>query len=1270
MDHDPGSEHPTAQDASKRFPGTARKNRRARRSDMPDSRVSSQQQANRALFDTGAQAPNGLASGSTGYENHSKLHASSGPAKALNFAPQPIASASRSRAHVKRAPAAPSPVVLTTDDLAQMTPEELMLLRQEAVRKKLEREAGSRTIKPVTIGDAETSNATSTVPGTFDEEKNKKRLKEFNRKEARKAKANARKAENSLLGPDAAPVSANPVLATASPKTPKFKLVEPANSAVPQSKFQTSTDAFPDVPAQPVESISYEATIARAPGVQVPDARPSFAQAAPYSRTMGLVAHTAPTNGHPAQPARSAESRARNGRLEQRASHGSPRIGGNSQVPPFAYGARRGIHGRFELNGASPSKRSIATKEESSSSAHGEEPQHKLAHAASASPADENEAARAFAVNKDRNQNAQSAEKTKVNELPSNNSRQYFDAYISKDAALEGVDSGKFHKGTLRISPKARKDAWVSITTKAVNDDFLIEGDRARNRALNGDEVIIEVVQAQGNASTTNGNAANHEGRTRAKVVHIIASRPLARIAGIIRPPGWDISSKELDERAIIANQEHARTFFFQPQDNRVPFIVLHQQDLPSELQGRNWVHNILQKQKTLYAARIIVWSEFSRFPRGRVVSELGTVGNIEAETAAILADCDVDTRDHPPSALACLPATPWSITPDEIARRRDFRKDRVCTIDPETARDLDDALSVRELGNGLYEIGVHIADVSHFIEQDSALDMVARERATTVYMVQRAIPMLPRLLCEELCSLNPAVDRLAFSVTWTMDADGNEVGPRWYGRSVIRSAVRFAYGEAQNLLDGQSWADGVGKAIDGGHTEAEITQDVKTLLRMSKAMRAKRFDNGALTINAFKLNFKLNKDGIPGVAEVYELKDANRLIEEFMLKANISVAERIVDAFPEHALLRMHPPPKDRPLQEFVNYAARLGIDIDASSSSTLQEGFVKLGALAKTNPVVAVLQNTAVRSMRRAEYICTGLHEDSDTWSHYALAVPLYTHFTSPIRRYADVVVHRLLDRALRYDNADKSDPEAQSSLDAGFLSEECEAWAKNCNVRKDNARTAQERSSMLYLCAFIEEECKRRAKQGVDEGYEVEAIIVSVKDRSLDIIVPSMALEKRIYYDKALAIGGFVHDENAETTTVTWRTPAGRLAVLKARQDEADAPAMAKAAADAGQPGSSKRRGPKRADDERAALIAPLAIGAQVDDEAETSDLQQGIATLAIAASENEDAATVEFELGNVTTTLKAMSKVTVWLRGNFDNSPCEIDAGLVLPVHEDA
>lgn len=367
---------------------------------------------------------------------------------------------------------------------------------------------------------------------------------------------------------------------------------------------------------------------------------------------------------------------------------------------------------------------------------------------------------------------------------------------------------------------------------------MFIEGEKNRNRALNGDVVILEILP---DSSKQSSDAAHQAGTItsihppadisgdvvayRGRVVHILESRPLQRIAGFIRPPRWVHGAKDQDARKILAHADTAKSCRFVPQDSRTPRLLISQYDLPQDLRGPDWLFKVLQKKDTIYSARILTWQSTSREPRGMIVDELGTRGNIEAETAAILADCDVDIRDHPVSALACLPAMPWSISEEEISRRRDFRHYRVCTIDPETARDLDDALSVHRLDNGNYEVGVHIADVSHFIEQDNPLDFIARARATTVYMVQKAIPMLPRLLCEDLCSLNPGVDRLAFSVTWTMNEDGIEVGPRWYGRSIIRSSVRFAYGEAQNLLDGKSWAEGVGKSIDGGHLEEDIIQ-------------------------------------------------------------------------------------------------------------------------------------------------------------------------------------------------------------------------------------------------------------------------------------------------------------------------------------------------------------------------------------------------------------------------------------------------------------
>lgn len=408
--------------------------------------------------------------------------------------------------------------------------------------------------------------------------------------------------------------------------------------------------------------------------------------------------------------------------------------------------------------------------------------------------------------------------------------------------------------------------------------------------------------------------------------------------------------------------------------------------------------------------------------------------------------------------------------------------------------------------------------------------------------------------------------------------------------------------------------------------------------------------------MSAFKLNFKLNKDGLPGVAEVYQLRDANRLIEEFMLKANISVAEKIVETFPEHALLRMHPPPKEKPLKDFVSYARKLGIEIDASTSATMQEGFNKLAEIARDNPMVGVLQNNAVRSMQRAEYMCTGLHEDQESWAHYALAVPLYTHFTSPIRRYADVIVHRLLDRALNENSP-------------GFEAEDCEDWAKNCNVRKENARTAQERSSMLYLCAYIEEHCRQHDCMGADMGMEVVAIVTAVRDRSIDVIVPSIALEKRLYYDDSYSIESFVHFPDDETTEISWRTSAQRLAAIKKNEDEADRVALNEASD--GVRTSSRRtktnleknvksRGQPDLEELNTVRVTP----AQVD---QNEGIFEQLSDLSLAATDSATDNPREAAAEHTSTKLAVMNTIKIWLRADFGVSPCQINAGFVLPDH---
>lgn len=397
-------------------------------------------------------------------------------------------------------------------------------------------------------------------------------------------------------------------------------------------------------------------------------------------------------------------------------------------------------------------------------------------------------------------------------------------------------------------------------------------------------------------------------------------------------------------------------------------------------------------------------------------------------------------------AALACLPVIPegtsWDVPPEERARRRDFSRDRragaaealrrgapptpflsfprttasrppahpplhpcapnrVFSIDPPTARDLDDALSIQRLPSGNLRVGVHIADVTHFLPAGSALDVEARQRATSTYFVQRVVPMLPRLLCEELCSLNPGVPRLSFSVEWELTPDG-EVLSEWFGKSVIESCCKLDYGTAQQMIDaseaGAPWPEQpADKRLTGGHAWADVCGDVLLLHQTAQRIRAARFEGGALRLDNTKLQFALDEDGNPTGCRPYATGASNQLVEEFMLLANRSVAKFVARGFPDRALLRRHPPPDARKLEQLVEFSKRHGLGVDASSAAALQR---TLAALRAARPeVAAVAVQMATKPMQLALYFNTGDLPEAD-WVHYALAMPFYTHFTSPIR------------------------------------------------------------------------------------------------------------------------------------------------------------------------------------------------------------------------------------------------------------------------------
>jgi len=485
------------------------------------------------------------------------------------------------------------------------------------------------------------------------------------------------------------------------------------------------------------------------------------------------------------------------------------------------------------------------------------------------------------------------------------------------------------------------------------------------------------------------------------------------------------------------------------------------------------------------------------------------------------LIENEVKTDEFTQAVLDSLPPLPFVIPQEEISSRKDLRNECIFTIDPLTARDLDDAVSIEKMDDGNFRVGVHIADVSYFVKEHTELDKEAQERATSVYLVQQVVPMLPRQLCENLCSLNPNEDRLTFSVEWEMTAEG-DILKEWFGRSVINSGVKLAYEHAQDMIDQptKEWIEDELPPIKHPWNTRIISEKVNMLQSIAVNLRQKREESGALRLDQPKLCFALDgQTGLPQGFKMYTHRHSNRLIEEFMLLANTSVAKKLYQCFPKLAVLRNHFPPKDNMMAQLVKDLEKYKIYLDTSSSKTLQDSLNKY----RPNPIkndqegdfkhrfrYQVLMNLLSKPMQTARYFCSGYYlnkaendrEDDEVFDyhhHYALNVPLYTHFTSPIRRYPDILVHRLLDVAIN-----------QSSLD--WEESVIQRLASHCNDKKQAAKKVSQASDEMFLASFIKE-CG---------PYIVEGMVLKVFDKAFDCLLFDMATIKRVYLENLVNSG----------------------------------------------------------------------------------------------------------------------------------------------------
>ncbi|SLM40990.1 mitotic control protein dis3 protein [Lasallia pustulata] len=670
----------------------------------------------------------------------------------------------------------------------------------------------------------------------------------------------------------------------------------------------------------------------------------------------------------------------------------------------------------------------------------------------------------------------------------------FYPEYCSLSKMMTGMKAGTLHQGIFNVSPYNYLEGSVHVP--AFEKSLLILGRDNSNRAVQGDVVVVEVLpKTQWKAPSTkiieeetlnkNENADADEGeavmteqerralqdevrKTQGKSIEG-RPQPTAKVVGVIKR-NWRQYVGHIDNKSSsIAKQgRKQQTVFLIPMDKRIPKIRVR-----------------TRQADELMSKRILVtidsWDQDSRYPVGHFVRSLGELETKGAETEALLLEYDVQYRPFPKAVLACLPIEghDWKVpanTEDPGWRgRKDLRDLLVCSIDPVGCQDIDDALHARPLPNGNFEVGVHIADVSHFVKPNNAMDAEASMRGTTVYLVDKRIDMLPTLLGTDLCSLKPYVERFAFSTIWEITPNA-EIVSASFTKSVIRSREAFSYEQAQLRIDDVAQKD-------------PLTLGMRTLLALSKKLRQKRMDAGALNLASPEVRVQTESEtSDPVDVKTKELLDTNSLVEEFMLLANISVAGKIYSAFPQTALLRRHAAPPKTNFDELANQLkVKRGLDLHTESSKAVADS---LDACVDPhepffNTLVRIM---ATRCMMSAEYFCSGTQAYPD-FRHYGLASPIYTHFTSPIRRYADLVAHRQLAAAIDYEPLDAS-LHSNSKL-AGVC--------KNINVRHRNAQLAG-RASIEY---YVGQALKGRV---VDE----EGFVMKVFSNGFVVFVPRFGIE----------------------------------------------------------------------------------------------------------------------------------------------------------------